>query len=385
MSTQVSKVEELDSIRGIAALLVVLYHMPAWNPWLHAVPGIHNSFYMVDLFFVLSGYVMTLNYGDRLKTGRDLARFQVLRLGRLYPVHVLFLLVALLTAASGYIAASLFGLHIPNGTAFKGTTFTTFVEQLLMVHALGFFRIEHPLNLPSWSISVEFYTYLVFALLCLVSWKRARLWMFAALCAGSAFCLYLGEDFVGDFSQILQCFAGYFMGCLAAVLAARRPTLLPRGSTIAALLAMVVFLSLESGPHFDVTIFVLSAMLVLAVVSSPQDAGKALLRQRWLKFLGLISYSIYMSHTFVLWCCNQFVRVVLRAPETVGADGISTPQLPLWGALVMSTVAVAGTIVLSYVVFRYVEDRWRVKSKDFVRARMSAPAPVAKPGVLSGE
>ncbi len=121
------------------------------NPWLHGVRAIHNSYYMVDLFFVLSGFVMNLNYGDRLRNGKDLVRFQLLRLGRLYPVHLVFLLVALLTAASGLLASTIFGLQIPNGSALKGTTVATFVEQLLLVHSLGFFRIEHPLNLPCWS------------------------------------------------------------------------------------------------------------------------------------------------------------------------------------------------------------------------------------------
>ncbi len=362
----VSKIEELDSIRGIAAVLVVLYHMPAWNPWLHGIRAIHNSYYMVDLFFVLSGFVMNLNYGDRLRNGKDLVRFQLLRLGRLYPVHLVFLLVALLTAASGLLASTIFGLQIPNGSALKGTTVATFVEQLLLVHSLGFFRIEHPLNLPCWSISVEFYTYLVFGLLCLIPWLRTRLSTFALLAGVSLVCLSLGADSAGDFSQILQCFAGYFMGCLLASLVARYPGFCPRGSALAALLLMALFLCFKTDPRFDVTIFFLSALLVVAVVASPGGVTKTILRHRALKFLGLISYSIYMSHTFVLWCCNQFVRLVLRVPEAV-ADGISTPQLTIWGALAWYGIAVAGTIALSAVVFKYVEDPWRLKSKAFVR------------------
>src|ERR1044071_342255 len=131
-TVSVSKIEELDSIRGIAALLVVLYHMPVWNPWLHGVPAIHNSYYMVDLFFVLSGFVMNLNYGDRLKNGGDLARFQMVRLGRLFPVHLLFLVLALMAAMSGHVAASVFGLDTPNGSAMEDTTANTFIQQLLM-------------------------------------------------------------------------------------------------------------------------------------------------------------------------------------------------------------------------------------------------------------
>jgi peptidoglycan/LPS O-acetylase OafA/YrhL len=362
----VSKIEELDSIRGIAALLVVFYHMPAWHPPLHDIRAIHNSFYMVDLFFVLSGFVMFLNYGGRLRDGRDLAKFQLLRLGRLYPVHVLFLFAALLTATSAWLAAQLFGLPIPSGSAFKDNTVWTFIQQLLLVHALGFTRIEQPFNLPSWSISVEFYTYLVFGVLCLIPWVRGRLLGFALLAGASLASLALGQDFVGGFSQFLQCLAGYFLGCLVGALVARFPRLCPRGSTLAAVVVMALFLAFKSDPRFDIMIFILSALVVLAIVASPDDFTKAFLRHPWLKFLGLISYSIYMSHTFVLWCCNQFVRVVLARPEAV-VGGISTPQLGFWGGLLWNGIAIAATLIISALAFRYVEDPWRLRSKELAR------------------
>src|ERR1700730_13983011 len=147
MSAQPSgKIEELESIRGIAALLVVLFHMPSWNARLHDIGFIRNGYYMVDLFFVLSGFVMNLNYCDRLHGVRDLARFQFLRLGRLYPVHLLFLLLAVLTAAATSIASIAFVLKIPSGSAFKDATLGSFTEQLLLIHSLGFFKMEHPFN-----------------------------------------------------------------------------------------------------------------------------------------------------------------------------------------------------------------------------------------------
>jgi peptidoglycan/LPS O-acetylase OafA/YrhL len=70
-----------------------------------------------------------------------------------------------------------------------------------------------------------------------------------------------------------------------------------------------------------------------------------------------------------LWVCNQFVRVVLRRPEEVVA-GISTPQLSLFGALLGYAVAVGATILLSAWVFKYVEDPFRLKSKDLARRFM---------------
>ena len=379
-ATSTGKIEELESIRGVAALLVVFFHMPTWNPQLHAIRFIHNSYYMVDLFFVLSGFVMNLNYGERLRNLRDLAQFQFLRLGRLYPVHLLFLLLAVAAAGSSWIAAA-FGLHIPNGTAFKDATVASFIEQLLLVHSLGFFKIEHPFNLPSWSISVEFYTYLLFGLMCLIAIRWLRLSLFVIAAAAALTLLYLDLGAIANFSDVLQCLAGYFLGCLAAWFAMRHPHALPRGSTLAALAAMAVFLCLRTAPQFDVAIFLLSAALILAVVCSPDDFAKAALRHPVLKFFGLISYSIYMSHTLMLWVCNQFVRVVLRRPEAI-AEGISTPQLPLGAALLWYGIAVGSTIALSALVFKYVEDPFRLKSKEYAR-RFRAPR-AAVPGPAAG-
>jgi peptidoglycan/LPS O-acetylase OafA/YrhL len=364
------KIEELESIRGAAALLVVLFHMPAWNPALHGIRFVGNSYYMVDLFFVLSGFVMNLNYGTRLRSGRDLARFQFLRLGRLYPVHLLFLMLTLLTAVASWTAAGSFGLHIPNGSAFKDATVGSFAAQLLLIHSLGFFNIGHPFNGPSWSISVEFYTYLLFGSLCLIPQLAARLGTFIVLSAVALSLLSFGIGFVGSFSEILQCIAGYFLGCLVASITMRLPAPLPRGSVLLALAAMGAFLCLRQDPRFAISIFFLSALLVLAVVGSPDGITKRLLRHRALRFLGLLSYSIYMSHTLVLWACNQFVRVVLHKPEAL-VDGISTPQLSLPGALLWYALSIGATLVLSAWVFYRIEDPLRLKSKELARRHMS--------------
>jgi peptidoglycan/LPS O-acetylase OafA/YrhL len=360
------KIEELESIRGLAAMLVVLFHIPAWNPALHELRFIQNSYYMVDLFFVLSGFVMYLNYGNRLHTAADLARFQFLRLGRLYPVHVLFLLLAVLASAASWIGATLFGLHIPNGTAFKDATVGDFIKQLLLLHSLGFANVTHSFNGPSWSISVEFYTYLLFGWLCLISLRTLRLCTFVALACAALWLLSLGAAYVGSYSEILQCLAGYFLGCLVAALVAHLPRALPSGTVLLALAAMIGFLCLRVDPQFAISIFFLSALLVLAVVGSREGFTKRLLRQRALKFLGLLSYSIYMSHSLILWVCNQFVRVVLHRPEAL-VSGISTPQLSLLGALLWCAIAIASTLLVSTWVFYRIEDPLRLKSKELAR------------------
>ena len=86
------KILELESIRGLAAVLIFFFHIPKWNPLLN-IGIINNGDLVVELFFVLSGFVIYRTYENKIFNVKDLLRFQFLRFGRLYPVHFLFLLV----------------------------------------------------------------------------------------------------------------------------------------------------------------------------------------------------------------------------------------------------------------------------------------------------
>ena len=88
----------LDSWRGIAALAVVAFHVQV-NGLAFSSTIVGNAGAAVDFFFVLSGFVISAAYGSRLAGGFSLARFMTLRLGRVYPLHLLVLAL--------YVAAEL--------------------------------------------------------------------------------------------------------------------------------------------------------------------------------------------------------------------------------------------------------------------------------------
>src|SRR5258708_27828356 len=78
--------QALDGWRGIAALLVALYHSPFYGH-LYGVPLVRNAYLFVDLFFVLSGFVISHAYADRLADGKSVLVFLIRRFGRLWPLH----------------------------------------------------------------------------------------------------------------------------------------------------------------------------------------------------------------------------------------------------------------------------------------------------------
>lgn len=103
--------EALDSLRGICALLVCLFHFRANSP-LISMAFVRGSWLFVDFFFVLSGFVIAANYRQRLINGGFLRGFVILRFGRVYPLHLVMLLA--------YIAMELVGLVMASRGAWRG-------------------------------------------------------------------------------------------------------------------------------------------------------------------------------------------------------------------------------------------------------------------------
>lgn len=356
-----SKIEALESLRGLAALLVVLYHLPEWNPIL-GVPIINNGYLMVDLFFVLSGFVIYKAYDTRLHTATELVHFQFLRFARLYPVHLLFLLVFIGIELSKYIARHYFNLVSPNAQPLGDDYVVAFIEQLFLVQAIGPTGNATTFNGPAWSISVEFYTYLLFGITTLYARKYKAWWfgLFAALSLG-----VLLTNSTEGFSDLLRCFTGFFIGCLMAYF------LLKPGLRIAGMFAwmastiLIIFLQYKTMHHGDALIYPITAIVIATLFLSPEGSLSRLLQHPWLTYLGTLSYAVYMSHWAIIWVVNQVLRMILKMPEAL-INGTSVPQLSSTQALVTSTITVISVIIVSILVYRYVEAPIRLKSRQII-------------------
>ena len=150
----------LDSWRGIAACLVALYHFRTRTySHLTDVALLRNSYLFVDFFFVLSGFVIATNYQQRLIEGFGIWRFALLRFGRLYPLHVSMLGILILHQ----LANSMSGLRTIAPFQVPHQSADTIIANLLLIHSLGVFDFL-TWNWQSWSISTEFYTYILYAL-----------------------------------------------------------------------------------------------------------------------------------------------------------------------------------------------------------------------------
>jgi len=150
----------LTSIRGIAAIWVVIYHYTKKiDSELFCITChtriLSHGYLAVDLFFILSGYVLTITYATRLMQSHLYPRdYWVARFARVYPLHF-FTLIAY---------ASIFLLYnwIDTGNTLSldisGNNMSSFISNMMLVQAL----FPPSWNYPSWSVSIEFGLYILF-------------------------------------------------------------------------------------------------------------------------------------------------------------------------------------------------------------------------------
>ena len=364
--TNSAKIEELESIRGLAAFLIVFFHLPKWNPILD-IGLVNNSYLMIPLFFVLSGFVIFNAYAEKIASKKDLFRFQFLRFGRLYPVHLLFLFLFLGIEIAKYIASTKLGINSPNSIPFERNNFAAFVKNILLISSV-LPNQSLTYNQPAWSISVEFYTYLVFALYILLI-KKSNVIFFTALSFISLLMLVTENTF--GFEAMLSCFAGFFIGCLTAKFTKSIRKNLPNFYSVIAFFAIVSFLQLKTTKDFDLLMYLLAAALIATLVLSKNGILKTILRFRFLTWLGAVSYSIYMSHTAIIWVVNQVIRVVLKKPEEVDAMAMSIPQLSQLEALFACVVVALVVLIVSALVYNFIEKPMREKSRRFAFSKLN--------------
>jgi peptidoglycan/LPS O-acetylase OafA/YrhL len=350
-------IKSLEGGRGIAALITALYHLQIDA---QSISAIRNGYLFVDLFFVLSGFVICAAYGSRMQTAQNLRSFVIRRIGRLLPLLVfstivfVFLVNAIaiakeITIAHGYSGA----LNNPHTLNYLIPSAAEVISTLTMTHSMGVFD-RLILNTPSWSISTEFYTYLLFAAVCLLLTGTARRAAFFVLgmvgfavsvwasvhvhhCALQGACLALTYDF--GFARSVYSF---FLGALVFH-ASRAPCTDPVKLQWPGLALLMLLLALVDNFPLVALVFPLVFALLIFSVHSETGPLAKILRRKPFQILGQRSYSIYLMHMPLVLLFENIAKRV---------DGFAADSLVLL-AYVTTLITVSGWT------FKYVEDPFR--------------------------
>lgn len=279
----------LDGLRGIAALLIVVRHVG----YLAHTLRFPESFLAVDLFFVLSGFVIAHAYGPRLRRGGFLGRFMAIRLIRLYPLYLLGLALG--------VAYHLGRLRLGH----QGWTFRTLGEAALF----GLLMIQSgpapgiaALNLPSWTLLPELVANLAYAVSARALTTPRLLGAMALGAVGLAGCeaeygtLNLGwslEQAPVIAARLLYSFcAGVLLFRLLGDRARPRPALAWACLAVVAVALMATPAPAQS-PLYEL-VMVLAVFPMLVWVAGQCEPGRS--GARVFRFLGLTSYAVYTLH-----------------------------------------------------------------------------------------
>ena len=258
-----------------------------------------HGYIAVDLFFALSGFIMSYTYLDRFRRdgGRAYGGFLVKRAARIVPLNLAVLAILIL---AGVASVALLG-H--NCIFTSDNVVADLLANAAMLQSLG---VGHNLNGPAWSISTEFAAYVCFPALIVVAFHR-RVTMavgtlvvcVALLCLLAASQSRLGLGVEGVKQGLLRCFTEFTLGMLAyRLLRSGRVVGLGCDGTVATLAVSCALLMLL---RVDLPAVLLFPLLIAALAANEEGApggGRAarLLSHSWLHFLGVVSFSTYLLH-----------------------------------------------------------------------------------------
>lgn len=351
-------IASLTGIRALAAFLVLFLHADQNIPIGITHVGVVSRGYLgVDLFFLLSGFILTYVYFDSMErpTGRKFAIFMWHRFIRLYPVHIAVLAALVIVV----LAAGRLGLNLRSPEAF---TFDALPWQVLLVHAWGV-TDQMSWNVPSWSISAEWFAYLCFPLVALglrCIRNPAMLLVVAVASLGAAALIFslAGWGLSGAWiapSALVRITGSFVCGAALCRYAVLQDALESRSAfnDAAAMAALAAFLVLPSFGTPDYVLIALLAMFIacLAISSGVTARLFALAPMVW---LGEISYSLYMVHFPVL----RALGIVFR-PERLAA------MAPLAAAGVYC-LCIGACIACAAALYYLVERPLRVRLRNVV-------------------
>lgn len=317
----------LDIFRGIFASFIVFAHMSAFSntPILNN-SFIHNAGIFVDFFFVLSGFVICYSY-ERIPTQEDLKLFLKKRIYRLYPLHIIMLLIFLLMEGVKILLQN--QVQINNSLQNNSTTF---FSSLFLLNSIKFPGVTNlSWNMVSWSISAELISYVLYGVICLLLEKNKNYLKCLAYLAVSIFALLaifmITESFKIEYTfdyGFLRGMIGFFFGAVCFTLF---KILYPKLKDISSsffnvseiLMLILVFYFTLFGEKYGSMGYLYEVLFFISILIFSFEKGiisTLLNKVTLLKNIGKYSYSIYMTHTLLISIFNVFFIRLLKLPNT---------------------------------------------------------------------
>ncbi|SHG34279.1 acyltransferase family protein [Chryseobacterium vrystaatense] len=289
-----NEIKSLTGLRGIVALWVTFFHFSYFKSfWIQSIVG--KGYVAVDIFFVLSAFLLTVSYSDKFKqlTFDGVKRFYKKRVNRIYPVYFFSIVFIVLFIA-------------------EDPTWSQFFINAGLVQC--FFNPNYLLNEVYWSLSTEWICYLIFPLMLWAILKyKINCWFLILSGLVLRFIISYVPDIYFDHSPLLinrstqyldvvfgvpslvRTVSSYFFGIGIAFLPESK---IKKNRFFLYGVVILFFLLLYTGKGVFF-IPILSAVIIKHLYSDKKNLVKVFLETKVVYFLGNISYSLYIIHYIV--------------------------------------------------------------------------------------
>jgi peptidoglycan/LPS O-acetylase OafA/YrhL len=290
------KLPQLDGVRGVAILLVMFHNASGKFPTLHLQGLFANGWMGVDLFFVLSGFLITGILIDTKQSEGYLGNFYARRCLRIWPLYysLIFFMFVVLPFLSRSEGKAVFERSSP------WWAYPLFLQNFLIspvsTAATGALGV-------TWSLAIEEQFYLVWPwVVRFCSYAQLRRIAVAVMCLSPALRLYLSGHHVDLYTNVFCRLDGLMAGALLALVVRAdnfRPSKFIKHSWLSLLIAAPLAFLIEA-LHARWVVFSLSAVASAAFVYlslfSAQKWLRVGLTNRFMVYTGTISYGLYLLH-----------------------------------------------------------------------------------------
>ena len=383
MKTTTPYLTTLTPLRGIAALLVVIFHSNLMlAPFVDSTKTkfIQSGWLWVDFFFVLSGFVLCHAYGANFQqtvSKTAYKKYLLARFARVYPLHFLTLwaavavILVIRSMADGLdpFFQIIFGLY-------------TIPASLLLTQSLHLFGTA-PLNTPSWSLSTEWWVYMIFPLLVRPFFRLSGIGKLLAFTGIAALFLGLMYYIVPHYSNmpfdkpgvlspptintltdwgLIRCLAGFLLGMLFYELYRSQWAFgVLKSGWVFLFFAIGVCVAMHAGIHELLILAFFPFIILTAAYNS--DFVKRALETRPLQRLGDYSFSIYMVHIPIAFALTAMFTLPQNPKMFSSFDALMKTKFPP-GEL-MCLLLVGLTLGVAALTYRYVE----VPARNYINHR----------------
>tara|TARA_B100001057_G_scaffold482888_1_gene558937 strand:+ start:637 stop:1740 length:1104 start_codon:yes stop_codon:yes gene_type:complete len=307
--------EHLYGLRAFCALIVALYHykMISTSPVTDNL-FIENGYRFVDVFFSLSGFILYFKYSEINKNIKSIYSFLKKRFLRLYPLHLLILFLFFLIEIAKLYFEQNYDLY-GNTHAFELLNIKSFFLKLLMLEGFwGNINATLALNPVSWSISIEFFCYILMIFIIVCVKNKFHNLIFILITFSCLSLLIFKKSFfeIGNYMCLVRGIYSFFLPIIIFILFKKIEFKNNNFISYIIFFSFLYLINVNSISSYILCPILLGFFINVTLNVKEKSHLIKLLNLDFLKFLGKISYGIYMFHVLIWWSISQFFRFILK-------------------------------------------------------------------------